>query len=140
MKISTFMIGILSVCLIIAGFWIFILDVNTNYAPSDYSDTYFQSFNKSSASMEKLSNQTRTDLQKITISDASVVDKIGAFFSAGFSTFRMIFQSFDIFSTMITTVAEAIHIPSTLFVILLMIVIIAIFVGVFLTTLMGREI
>ena len=123
-----------------AGFWIFIADVNTNYAPGDYSDSYFQEFNSSTAQMEKLSNQTRTDLQKITISDASVLDKIGAFFSAGYSTFRMIFQSFDIFSTLITSVASALHIPSTMFIIILMIVIIAIFVGVFLSTLMGRDI
>jgi hypothetical protein len=138
MKISSLMIGIVLCSMIVFGFTSYMASVYRIYSPDNYDSEYFQDMNRSFEQSYTLANQTRNDLQTLT-SDTSILQKIDAFFSAGFSAFKMVFGSFNIFADLTTSTGRLFGVPDTLWFALVLIVMIAMFIGIFLSVIMKRE-
>lgn len=132
------MIGMILCSMIVFGFTSYIGSIYRVYSPTNYDDEYSKQMNISFQKTYTLTNQTRNDLQTLT-SDTSVLQKIDAFFSAGFSAFKMVFGSFDIFADVVIATGRLFGLPDFLWWGIIIIVMIALFVGVFLSTIMKRE-
>lgn len=139
MKISTFMVAMVAVCVVIAGFWLLASDMNDTYSPTSYDDEFFQDFNRSIYKINKTGGALKEDLETLTAEDTGVFDKIGAFFGAGFGAFRTSFGSLNIFWTISNTLTSKIGIHPILLAGISSVIVILLFVGIFLSTLMKRE-
>jgi hypothetical protein len=138
MKVSSLMISIVLCGIIVFAFTSYMGSIYHVYSPSNYDNDFFNQVNTSYDQTYILANQTRTDLQTLT-SDTSILQKIDAFFSAGFSSFKMVFSSVNTFSDMTVSAGKVMGIDDRIWMGLILIVIISLFVGVFLSTIMKRE-
>jgi len=93
MKISTLMISLVLVSLFLGVGTLMMADGATNYGVT-FDDGEFQNYNK----FEQLLNDTE-DIRENTegvSSSTTAVDRIGAFFEAGYSVIKSTFKSLDI--------------------------------------------
>lgn len=138
-KISSFIIALIVVSLILTGFGLFMGDMNTKYARSDYNDTELSSLSKMSE-MSSLAQDMRnkTNVDK----DASLFDVIGAYFTSGFSAAKVAVGSVDTFITLGDDIAKKTPIPyiNTVWAAIVLILLIIIFIGILLSLLIKDRI
>lgn len=130
-KISTFIIGLISVSLIITLFNLFLGGVNQEYHASTYDQGDLDTYNK----LDELTDQSEEIKDEITSiqSKPNIIDVIGGFFENGYRAMKLTYTSFDTFDSMTDDALEDAHLGKTgeyLKIAIGGIVIVLIFVGV----------
>lgn len=101
-KISAFMVGLVTISLVITLFNIFLAGLNEQYDIVGYDESNLEAYNK----LEEITDQTEDIKGKVTTdikSDPDILDIIGGFFKTGYKAFKLTYNSFDTFDTMTNT-------------------------------------
>lgn len=139
-KISSFMISMVITSLFVTAFMIFLSDGGTRYNAS-FSNESYEVFNR----MEELNNQTQAVQKSATgIAERSgVTDVIGSFFTAGFKVLVLTTESFDIFRVMLNQGIDVLNMGAIgihIKIAFLLIVLIIIVLGIFVSTVIRKEV
>lgn len=141
-QLHKFLIGLVFVGIIVAGMMSFISSGVTTYAPDDYNNETFESFNKLSelsAQMEEFKGEEKNT----TISSTNFFDEltqpfdiVGNFFTGMYQSAKVFMASTDLMTTMIDESVTAVPVGDGFGKVLKtgfsLIVLIIVFVGIFL--------
>ena len=137
-KISDFIIGIILVGLVTSILGLFIAEMGTNYG-IDYDNSSFEAYN-SLESMQNLSEEIedRSNIDE----DKDLLDVIGGYFSSAYSALRLTGASFETFSKMSQQAIEDSNLGAIggfLQIAFSSIVIIIIFLAIFISAIVKRD-
>jgi len=137
--ISGFIIALLMVGLTAAAMGLFIGQVNSDYTRSDYNESEFEDFNKLTE-LTSIANETQsaTDINV----EPGITDIIGGYFKSAYQALKVSVASLNIFNSLVDTAAEKSGI-SYLGVVkktLQTIAIIAIFIGIFISAMVKKDV
>jgi hypothetical protein len=140
-KISTFVISlIIFTIFIVGGITPFLAELNSKYPSTDYNVTRLEAYNK----LNEIQTNAQEVQEKATElqSKSGDIDVLGGFFQSGYSALKISLSSFSLFNTMANQVAEDSGLPySSVFVTgLILIVLIIIFLGIIISTVVKREV
>ncbi len=138
-KISSFIIALVLVGLVASGFGLFMGEVNSNYGRSDYNSTEFAGFDKLTE-LTTIANETQ-DATKLDI-EPTLTDVIGGYFKSAYQALRISGQSVTAFGEITEAAAEKSNIPHIGLIkgALVTIVLILIFVGVFISAMVKKDV
>ncbi|MFO7968664.1 MAG: hypothetical protein R6U15_00945 [Candidatus Izemoplasmatales bacterium] len=137
--LSSFIISLILISLVVTGFAYLISDFNSGYTTTNYDNSSLTSFNK----MDELSNLSKSMKDKTELEvDSNIIDIIGSYFTSAYQALRSSLVSIDLFTSMANDVGEESGINNIKIIItaLISMVFIAIFVGVFISAMVKRDV
>lgn len=139
------LLGTLFTTLIVLGIVLFYTDGIMIYSPASSSNISIlnSSMTQRFSEINELSNHTATKLQSIANPESSIIDKIGAFFSSGYDSLKLVAGSFNILDSMVGTSADQLGVGGsyirTVRVMLPVAILIIIFIGIVLQALIKSD-
>lgn len=139
-KISSFLFAIILISLVSVGFGLYMAEMANNYPAASYDNNTMETFNK-------LDNMT-TQLEDIRAGATDVTDKsdildvVGGFFADGYKVMKLTFSSYDTWGEMneaamnnsaMGDIGHAVNVTITA------LILVAIFVGIFVSTMVKRD-
>jgi len=141
MKLSGFIIGVVLVSAIMSIMSIYMSEVNEGYSPIGYDNSSLSEFQKMQE-LRSLSQEIQNETLEIQ-NDPDLFDIVGSFFANGYQAMRTSAQSIDLFNTMVDGATENVDMGSGGNIIkqaIVTIVIVALFIGVFLSAILKKDI
>jgi hypothetical protein len=141
MKLSAFIMAIIVAVLFMGGFALVMSDMNTkNPLPAsyNYSATTMQSFDKMKE-LENISSDIKDRMNQST-KDRSLTDVVGNLVLDGLDTMKLATKSFDVFQSIAASGFEYLHLPGIFSAAFMTILIVAIFLGIVVAAIIGREV
>jgi len=136
MKITSFIIGLVVASLVVSVFGLWLTDANTQYG-SSFDETELESFEQLDE-INELSENIQSRVQNQT-TDPSLYDVVGGFLADAKDTLLISAASYDIFFNMANTALEKLGLPNIFNLALMTVIVIVVFLGIILATILGRE-
>lgn len=139
------LLGVLFTTIIVLGVVLFYTDGILVYSPvsSNNLSVLNSSMNQRFNELNELSNKTASNLQSITNPESSLVDKVGAFFSSGYDSLKLVTGSFNVLDDMVGSSADQLGVGGsyirTVRVMLPVAILIIIFIGIVLQALIKSD-
>ena len=137
-KLSDFAIAVTLVFMMITTIYLIIGKVQTEYGTSGLSSGDFAAFDK----MKNISEQTQNLQNKLDSNETQntgITDILGRWFSSGYEALRIGFGSVTLTKDMVESGAEKAHIPLQFKLGLIQILLIILFLGIVISTIVKRE-
>ena len=92
-RITNIMIGVVFVCLIVTGLMLFMAEGVNKYSPSGYDNSSMNKITQSLVEITNTTEETQKEIDKIS-GDGNIFDRIGAFFSSGYTAGKTVTDSY----------------------------------------------
>lgn len=93
-QISKILIGMVFVTLVVTGMVLFLAGGVSTYNPTGYNDSSFNKITDSFSEINEITNETKDKIDEVK-SDDNILDRIGVFFSGGYSAVKVVAKSYD---------------------------------------------
>ena len=93
-QFSNILVGMVLMAAIVSGLLIFVADGATKYGKTDFDNSSMVKVVATYNEINKTSTAVKDSLLTVTTSQASIVDKVGAFFEGGYNGAKLLLQSF----------------------------------------------
>jgi hypothetical protein len=93
-QISKILIGMVFVTLIVTGMVLYLGGGATTYSSNNYNDTSFNKITDSFDEIENLTSETKDKMDEVKADD-NILDRIGVFFSGGYTAVKVVGKSYD---------------------------------------------
>jgi hypothetical protein len=141
MKLSGFIVGVVLSVMVISIFGMLISETNDVYSPIGYDNSSLEEFQKMQE-LRTLSQEIQNETLEIQ-NDPDLFDIVGSFFANGYQAMRTSAQSIDLFNTMVDGATDNVDMGSGGNIIkqsIITIVILLLFIGVFLSAILKKDI
>ena len=138
-KISSFIIGLVLIGLVASAFGLFMGEMNTHYARTDYNSSEFTAFDKLSE-LTDIVNETQQETSMEV--DPTLTDIIGGYFKSAYQAMRVSVSSVSTFTDLTGTAVNKTGIPHAGLIqgSLVTIVLIIIFIGILISAIVKKDV
>jgi len=93
-QISKILIGMVFVTLVVSGMVLYIGGGATTYANNNYNDTGFNRITESFNDIENTTSEVKDKMDEVKADD-NILDRIGVFFSGGYTAVKIVGKSYN---------------------------------------------